>query len=161
MIKISTEKKSCEAFIEQNYILLDIVYHNLKNLENRLLEEHGITQKQSRTLIFLYHNSDKVINQKFLEENFRLSRSTITSMMNNLEKMGFIERTSDGTDARSKIVTLTQKGKDTIDAIANCHKTIDNFIRAIIDDVDYIKLNQILKQMLKEIDSEKQRRQYD
>lgn len=161
MIKISTEKKSCEAFIEQNYILLDIVSHNLKNLENRLLEEHGITQKQSRTLIFLYHNSDKFINQKFLEENFRLSRSTITSMMNNLEKMGFIERTSDGTDARSKIVTLTQKGNDTIDAITNCHKTIDNFIRAIIDDVDYIKLNQILKQMLKEIDSEKQRRQYD
>ena len=146
---------------EQNYILLDIVSHVLKNFENQLLEEQGITQKQARTLIFLYHNRDKIINQKFLEENFRLSRSTITSMMNNLEKMGFIIRATDGSDGRNKIITLSNKGLDMINDISNCHKTIENFMKAIIDENEYQQLNFILKKLLKEIDSEKQRRQND
>ncbi len=55
----------------------------------------------------------KVIYQKNLEQDFGIRRSTVTQIIQLMEKNGLIERKSVAEDARLKQIMLTDKGKHT------------------------------------------------
>ena len=57
------------------------------------------------------------MGQKAIEEAFGVKRSSTASILANLEKAGFIERSSDSDDLRKKTVSLTKKGTAAIDRI--------------------------------------------
>ena len=59
---------------------------------------------------FLYENRDKDIYQKDLEMKFGISRSTVTNILQLMEKKGYIRRVSVEKDARLKKLELTEQG---------------------------------------------------
>lgn len=81
---------------------------------NRLLTESGvsITGEQCRLLGYIRYRSDKgeCVYQRDIEREFGVKRSSVASILANLEKNGCIERTAEATDARQRIVRLTEKG---------------------------------------------------
>lgn len=91
-------------------IFIEITSHLIGNYHNLLLSQYGITTKQAKVLSYLYHNQDHDIIQKDIEKVFFLRSSTVTSVMGNLEKEGFIERYSNQTDGRMKRIVITPKG---------------------------------------------------
>jgi DNA-binding MarR family transcriptional regulator len=73
--------------------------------------QYGVTGVQSRILGFIHRNSDKRdIFQKDIEEEFDIRRSSVTSVLQLMEKNGYIERVSVSEDARLKKLILTEKG---------------------------------------------------
>ena len=52
-----------------------------------------------------------------LAENFNVSMSTVSQMIDRLEKWDFVERASSRRDARVKIVSLTEKGEKIIQEV--------------------------------------------
>ena len=79
------------------------------------VKEEGIdeiTLMHGWILRYLYENQDQDIFQKDIEKNFSIGRSTVTGIIQILEKKGFINREFVAHDARLKKVTLTQKGMD-------------------------------------------------
>lgn len=79
-----------------------------------------ITGVQGFVIKYLYSNRNRDIFQRDLEKEFNLRRSSITSVLNNLEKNDFIRREEVNNDKRLKKVVLTEKGikhQDMIDKI--------------------------------------------
>ena len=87
-----------------------------KRLKRRLdngTSKYGITGVQSRILGFISHNSEKRdIFQKDIEEDLDIRRSSVTSVLQLMEKNGCIERVSVSMDARLKKIIITEKGTE-------------------------------------------------
>ena len=58
---------------------------------------------------YLYHHQDRDIYQRDLQEAFRIRRSTVTGILQQMEKNGMVTRSSVENDARLKKITLTPK----------------------------------------------------
>lgn len=85
----------------------------MRNIESRMppLIELSITPPQIRTILFLSHHSrehpDTPICQRNLEEAFDLKPSSVSLLLRNMEKNGFIYRQTVEGDGRLKSVHLT------------------------------------------------------
>lgn len=65
---------------------------------------------QGRVLRYLYRHQDIDIFQKDLEKKFSVRRSTMSVILNGLEKKSYIHRVSVDSDSRLKKIVLTEKG---------------------------------------------------
>lgn len=94
-----------------------------RNLELQVKAEgiDEVTLMHGWIMRYLYENREKEIYQKDIEKHFSIGRSTVTSIIQLMEKKGFIERQAVQSDARLKKVLLTGKGEKT-------HETIEALI---------------------------------
>ena len=91
--------------------------------------QYGVTGVQSRIIGFIYHKSDKKdIFQRDIEEELDIRRSSVTSVLQLMEKNGYIKRVSVSVDARLKKIILTEKGleiqKNVYDFILKFEKSL-------------------------------------
>lgn len=70
-----------------------------------------VTVMHGWIIAYLYENQHREIYQKDLETEFRITRSTVTNILQLMEKKGYIERVSVERDARLKKLILTEKAK--------------------------------------------------
>lgn len=68
-------------------------------------------------LKYLYDNGSKEIYQKDIEKQFGIGRSTVTTIIQLMEKQDLIRREAVEYDARLKKVILTEKGKQYHDLV--------------------------------------------
>lgn len=75
--------------------------------------EHGLTDVQGRLIGFLARKEKYGVEvfQRDIEEEFRVRRSSVTSVLQLLEKNEYITRESVAKDARLKKIVLTDKGR--------------------------------------------------
>ena len=116
-----------------------------EKLKNVGLDESTVTN--GWILKYLYDNKEKEVYQKDIEKNFHIGRSTVTSIIQIMEKKGYISRTSVENDARLKRVILMPKGEEV-------HKSINDAImeanRKVIEGIteeEVETLHQILKKI--------------
>ena len=80
-----------------------------------------ITLSQAYVIDFISDNSSRDIFQKDIEKEFDLNRSSVSLMLNNMEKNDLIKRVPVAEDARLKKIVLTEKSielsKEISDAI--------------------------------------------
>ena len=81
-----------------------------RKIENEISEDENMTGNQGYILGFLYHQKDRDIFQKDIEQEFSIRRSTATGILNVMEKNDLIKRVSSKEDARLKKIILTKKG---------------------------------------------------
>ena len=67
-----------------------------------------LTQLQAGIMGYLFHNQEKSICQKHIEEEFNISGATVSNTLQVMEKNGLIIRSSMDEDARLKRITMTQ-----------------------------------------------------
>ena len=81
---------------------------------NHSLATQGLTNAQSVFLGFISFNEKKgvAVHAKELAKHFKLKNSTVSGILQRLEKSGFIEFVPDENDHRLKRVILTQKAKE-------------------------------------------------
>lgn len=80
---------------------------------NYLFAEYGINPVQMHALTFVHIQTKegKSVCQKDIEKHVNLRASSVSTLLGTLEKNGLIIRTVSGGDARTKYVTLTERGK--------------------------------------------------
>jgi len=81
---------------------------------NAKLENLGLTSQQGRIVFFInYHTNilKMTVRQSDIEEHFRLTKSTVSGLVNRLINNGFIQK--DDRD-HGYAITLTEKGKKTV-----------------------------------------------
>ena len=113
-----------------------------KRIHRRIDKEaakYGLTSVQARILGFMARISDKRdIFQRDIEEEFDIRRSSVTSVLQLMEKNGLIKRESVSEDARLKKLILTEKGLE-------IHKNIYDFIlkfeKSLCDELNDHELN--------------------
>lgn len=88
---------------------LSCVWHRI--IENKM-SDLGLSSIQSRMLGYLYFQSmeGKKVFQRELEQEFQIRKSSITSVIQLMERKGLIHRFPVSGDARQKELVLTEKG---------------------------------------------------
>jgi len=82
----------------------------LNNLQKKFREEgHNITVEQWQLLINL-NNSNDQFHQQLAENTFK-EKSTITRLLDGLEKKDLIKRVADTGDRRQKRIRITPEGE--------------------------------------------------
>lgn len=95
--------------------------------------KYGLTRVQSRIIGFIYSEADKKdIFQKDIEEELDIRRSSVTSVLQLMEKNGYIKRESVAEDARLKKIILTEKA---IEIQKNVYAFILKFEKSLSDEL--------------------------
>ena len=116
------EQTSCSYFIKN-------IAHLMANMQDRCLTMYGLSNQQARILMYMAkHNvrGQRNIKRKDLENFLNLKGSSVTSLMQGLEKNGFIERVPSTDDARRKILSLTDKAKELVQQMDIIFEATDN-----------------------------------
>ncbi|OSB12389.1 MarR family winged helix-turn-helix transcriptional regulator [Paraclostridium bifermentans] len=89
--------------------------------------DDNLTISQAYVIDFICNEGkDKDVFQKDLESVFDLKRSSISLMLNNMEKSGFIERVLVKEDGRLKKIILTEKSINIYEKISDAIDLIEN-----------------------------------
>ncbi|MBQ7775654.1 MAG: MarR family transcriptional regulator [Lachnospiraceae bacterium] len=87
-----------------------------------------VTLMHGWILKYLYDNRDREVYQRDIEKQFSIGRSTVTTIIQLMEKRDLVRRESVEHDARLKKVLLTEKGYQHHDLVEeniyNIHKKI-------------------------------------
>ena len=103
-----TEKKR-----DQVGLVLKRLDHMMRRNLSMRVKEAGIdeiTLMHGWIIRYLYENRDRDIFQKDIEKHFSVGRSSVTNVIQLMEKKGYLRRESVDYDARLKKVLLTEKG---------------------------------------------------
>ncbi len=108
--------------------VISAMMHRVNNLIFRKTNQFSrqnhvedVTPMHGWILSYLYKCADHPVYQRDIEREFSITRSTVTNILQLMEKKGYIERQSVPQDARLKQLVLTEKGA------ALHEKTMDAF----------------------------------
>lgn len=126
--------------------------NKLKRKIGNEASKYGVTSVQARILGFLYHKSNKKdIFQKDIEEELDIRRSSVTSVLQLMEKNGYIERVSVCEDARLKKITLTDNGLEIQKNVHNHILGIEKMLRDELSDAEMNMLMNLINRLSKKI----------
>ncbi|WP_353131840.1 MarR family transcriptional regulator [Pseudopedobacter sp.] len=89
---------------------LKVVWQNIANKYNSIASEFGITQSVGYLLINIHEEEGTTVSE--VASLLGLKSTSLSRMLNNLERDGLIYRQSHQTDKRSVKVFLTDLGKE-------------------------------------------------
>ncbi|XUC76600.1 hypothetical protein IGI84_003054 [Enterococcus sp. DIV0008] len=102
-----------EELIVSN-LMRSIMNKSRESMELRI-KDLDISQQQGRMIAYIAQNEDKGLIQKDLAQVFQRRDASITSMLQGLEKKGYIERRIPKNNERQKNIYVLPKGKALID----------------------------------------------
>ena len=124
--------------------------HKLKRLGDINLEEKGITFSQLRVLAFLMRHEEGAL-QRDLEEAFGIRRSSVTAILQNMERSGIIRRDSVDGDARKKRISVTEKGRRLDEELRAYMDGLENELARIYTQEEMALLSELTERMLEKL----------
>lgn len=116
---MDNKQKLCFEFLSLGNILRRYVDNS-----NGIKYAEKYTGSNCWVLGFLFHNGDREIFQKDIEDAFSIRRSTVSRTIKLMEKKGLIKRESVDYDARLKKIVLTEKAMEINELIENDMRTM-------------------------------------
>ncbi len=110
-----------------------------------------VTPVQSRIIMFTYEHNE-VTATDILDKFNSINKSTLSEILNNLEKNGYINRSGALNDSRKKLIVLTDKAKDVVKVL---EKNFDDVAHGVLDSIsqdDYEAFSEILEKMERNVD---------
>lgn len=129
---------------------IDIIYdhwYETNRFYHILAKQYGITDLTLFTLGLIYYN--KECPQNMVTEKLCIPKQTSCSLLNGLEKKGYITRKINAKDKRNKIITLTKKGIKFAEPILEKLEKLDTDMLASLKDEDIVKYTNCLKELIK------------
>ena len=129
------------------------LHKNVKELDMRTLDiarSYGLSFSQFMVLEALYSKGNLSIGE--VREAILSSVGTISLVVKNLEKMGYVKRKTDENDKRVSILYLTDEGRDVIDKVIPENETmIYNYMKDLSEE-ETVTLLSLLKKLGANID---------
>lgn len=108
--------------IDKVAILVKKAALQAEKIQNPILQEYDLTVSQYKFLKYLYHAEKNSVRITDLESYFSMTHPAAIDILKVLEKKGYTVRTVNPADARSKIVSLTEKAyaeQETLEALGD------------------------------------------
>lgn len=95
------------------------IYNKMRFRVDNETKEYDLTHPQGKLLGIIYSSNkhDVQITRKYLQEKTGVSGPSVTSLLDNLEKKGFIKRSVSNEDGRALNVSVTEKGEELVKII--------------------------------------------
>jgi DNA-binding MarR family transcriptional regulator len=92
-----------------------------RELNTRLIAEHGLTLNDYEVLLQLAHAPDRQMRRVDLASEVLLTASGITRLLDGLERAGYVERAQCESDGRVSYAVLTEAGLAKLREAADTH----------------------------------------
>jgi DNA-binding MarR family transcriptional regulator len=121
----------------------------LKKKAGEFLRPFGLTDVQFNLMMLLQHQSGSAdgLSQARISEMMLVNRANITSLIDRMEKAGFVIRTPDPTDRRTNIVKLTGQGRNLLAKIEPLYIDQVRQIMAALKQADQENLIKMLERI--------------
>lgn len=119
----------------------DNVIKKIKELDiliGRNIIKEKMPPTQMAIIGYLVNHKSEVVYQSDLEKVFQFRRSTLSGILDTMEKRELIKRVSSNSDGRKKQIVLTEK---TICRYLSIKKRIDIFSNKMVNGIDLKELN--------------------
>lgn len=124
------------------------ISHMIRRSIDSLDNPYGVNGKQLRLLGFIAHESmNRELYQKDIEEELQIRRSSVTSMLQNLEKANMITRVSVSSDARLKKIVLTDLGKEVTQNTYHKVISFEDELKSLFNEDEYNQFNDYLNKL--------------
>ena len=124
--------------------------HQLSNrIFTKKLKEYGLDElnsAQGRIMFVLWREDNISIHE--LSKKTQLSKSTLTSMLDRLEKAGFIKRVHSSKDRREIIIKLTEKDRSLQDKYVDVSKEMNKLFYNKLSEVEIDEFENYLRRIL-------------
>jgi len=138
-------------------IMLDLKKTNkkiMKLLSNRYkYMKLNITPNQSKVLMYIYENNNITSND--IGKWVHVNKSTLSKMLNNLERNGYIIRESSKVDTRKKNIELTSKALKIVKILESDAKKVSELLMIGIKKDEYDTFKRVLEKVEMNIEREK------
>ena len=118
-----------------------------KTVIDQVLKPHGITRSQWWVLANLARHSDKTLTQVELGNLMDMKKVSVGTLVTKMEKAGYVYREPSPEDGRAKLVHLTDKGVDALQAMTDLATPTNDAINAGISKKDLETATRVLQQM--------------
>ena len=115
---------------------------------NRMLSPYGLTDTQFKVLMCLYRNPRHALRQVDLEEMLAMRNPTITGIVQNLERGGFVRRTANPEDGRSKLVTLAGSTLALMEELTGVGEALEEHVTRTLSEAERAQAMELLKKMI-------------
>ena len=117
---------------------------------NQFARENGVEQATPMhgwIIGYLYRHRDTPVFQRDIEREFSITRSTVTNILQLMERKGYIERRSVPQDARLKQLVLTEKGRQFHEnTMLALHQT-DEYVASLLTEEENTELLRLLNKL--------------
>ena len=117
---------------------------------NQFARENGVEQATPMhgwIIGYLYRHRDAAVFQRDIEREFSITRSTVTNILQLMERKGYIERRSVPQDAWLKQLVLTEEGiRFHENTIRSFHQT-DNYVAGLLTEEENTELLRLLNKL--------------
>ena len=96
---------------------------------------------------YLYRHRDTPVFQRDIEREFSITRSTVTNILQLMERKGYIERRSVPQDARLKQLVLTEEGICFHEKTMLCFHQTDDYVAGLLTAEENIELLRLLNKL--------------
>lgn len=98
---------------------------------------------------YVFNSLWRADGQKFKElaENLHMDGSTLTGLLDRMERAGFVERQDDPSDRRSLLIFLTVKAKEVAPVILQLAEQFDRDVRKDIPEEKFLIFLEVLDQL--------------
>ena len=120
---------------------------------NREIAEQGITPVKLQALIYIIKNerSGNKVCQKDIEKELNLRPSSVSSLLKSLEKEGYLLRTFQEDNARTKYLELTEKGRKLCKDNKLFMEKCDEAVQTALSDEEQDELQKLLEKIIAKI----------
>lgn len=137
---IVLEQKATECCTEEVGTMVQKLVRVMQIFERDQIKPFGFTTSQCYVLLELKKFNNLTMNE--LSERMNLNTSTMTRIINNLVRDGYIQRLKDEGDRRIVIVKLTEEG---IIEAKSLEKSIMDYYRKIVSNLPNGQIEDVLK----------------
>ncbi len=141
--------------MRENSIILEINEINLaifKMISARYKKMNlDVTPVQSRIIMYIYENNEALC-QKDIEKFITCNKSTLSSVLQTMEKNGLIERVDSQSDFRRKIIHLTEKSLNVVHLLKKDDEYLSQIISQDITEQEIASFQEVIKKMKKNIE---------
>lgn len=121
---------------------------------NQFHRENGVenvTPMHDWIMSYLFWHKDEPVYQRDIEREFSITRSTVTNILQLMERKGYIERQSVPQDARLKKLVLTEEGARIHEKTLHSLHQTDEFIESLLtpeENAEFLRLLNKLREGL-------------
>lgn len=130
-----------------------VLAHKLKRTIDKDTAQYGVTSIQGRIIGFVYNQSkSRDIFQKDIEAEFNIRRSSVTSVLQLMERNKLIKRVNVSEDARLKKIILMEKGLEIQEHVHNSIDKMESRLKDEFTDDELDTFINLIRRLSKKVD---------
>lgn len=137
--------------------MIHILFARIQKIGESQIGSFDMTPAQVRILMFIGKRAERGEKtfQKDIEHEFGIKGSSVTSIINNLEKHKWVRRESVDYDARLKSIVFAENTYEAMECMGRMSERFDNYMKETLTDAEFIVFCQCVEKIINTLEEKR------